>query len=148
MADEKKIIVDEDWKSQVAAEKAAFEQAQHEPDAQAGDAAADEPAAGGGRRREPAMPPASFEMLITMFATEAMVGLGQLPHPETNQAELDLRHAKYAIDMLEMIAEKTKGNLTPDEEQGLGALLHQLRMAYVAVKQAAGQQRAPAGDDG
>ena len=42
--------------------------------------------------------------------------------------------ARYAIDMLEMLAEKTKGNLTPGEERGLRDLLHQLRMAFVAVQ--------------
>ena len=142
MAEDKKIIIDEDWKSQVAAEKAALERSQDEAAehdvGSSGAAPADF-----GDQRAASLPPASFEMLITMFATEAMVGLGQLPHPETGQVEPELAHAKYAIDMLEMIAEKTKGNLTPSEEMGVGQLLHQLRMVYVGTKEALSQQAAP-----
>lgn len=122
MSDEKKIIIDEDWKTQVAAEK---EAALRGPaaGAEAGDPAAAE------------LPEASFELLISTFVTEAMVALGQFPHPGTGQVESDHGHAKFAIDMLEVIAEKTKGNLAPLEEKGLSDILHQLRMAYVAVTQ-------------
>jgi hypothetical protein len=129
MSGEKKIIIDEDWKSQVAAEK---EAALHKPAA--------DPAGPG----EPGMddfggelPEASFELLISTFVTEAMVALGQFPHPGTGQIEADPGHAKFAIDMLEVIAEKTKGNLNPMEEQGMKDILHQLRMAFIAVTQGA-----------
>ena len=64
-----------------------------------------------------------------------MVALGQFPHPGTGQIEADHGHAKFAIDMLEVIAEKTKGNLNPMEEQGMKDILHQLRMAFLAVTQ-------------
>lgn len=127
MSDEKKIIIDEDWKTQVAAEK---EAALHPP------AAGGEAAPGDGSHGE--LPEASFELLISTFVTEAMVALGQFPHPGTGQIEADFGHAKFAIDMLEVIAEKTKGNLDPMEEQGITDLLHQLRMAFIAVTQ--GQQ--------
>lgn len=124
MSDEKKIIIDEDWKTQVAAEKQA---------AQRGPAAGAEAESGDASHGE--LPEASFELLISTFVTEAMVALGQFPHPGTGQIEADYGHAKFAIDMLEVIAEKTKGNLDPMEEQGLGDILHQLRMAFVAVTQ-------------
>jgi hypothetical protein len=71
-------------------------------------------------------------MLVTTLATEAMIGLGQFPHPMTGKVHPDAAQARYAIDMLEMLAEKTKGNLTPGEERGIRDLLHQLRMAFVA----------------
>ena len=137
MSDEKKIFVDEDWKSRVAAEK---EAASREPPAPTVDAVPDEPAsAEGGRRAEaPPMPPASFEMLVTTLATEAMIGLGQIPHPMTGKIHADAAQARYAIDMLEMLSEKTKGNLTPGEERGMRDLLHQLRMAFVASRQLGG----------
>jgi len=129
MSGEKKIIIDEDWKSQVAAEK---EAALHKPAADA--VGAGEPGADdfGGE-----LPEASFELLISTFVTEAMVALGQFPHPGTGQIEADPDHAKFAIDMLEVIAEKTKGNLNPMEEQGMKDILHQLRMAFIAVTQGA-----------
>jgi hypothetical protein len=115
MSDEKKIIVDEDWKSRVAAET--------EGDSTEGDVTGQVP-----------LPPASFEMLVTTLATEAMIGLGQIPHPVSGQFHADAGQARYAIDMLEMLSEKTKGNLTPGEEGGVRDLLHQLRMAFVAVQ--------------
>lgn len=121
MSDEKKIIVDEDYKSRVAAEKEALAR-----DKPAAPSAPPEPA--------PPLPPASFEMLVTTLATEAMIGLGQLPHPLTGQVHADPAQARYAIDMIEMLAEKTRGNLTPNEERGLRELLHQLRMAFLAMQ--------------
>ncbi len=123
MSDEKKIIIDDDWKSQVAAEK---EELQREAQEQPSEAP---PQPG-------EMPPASLEMLLTMFASEAMIALGQLPNPANNQMSISLDHARYAIDMLEMLQEKTKGNLEPNEEKMLEDLLHQLRMLFVASQSA------------
>ncbi|GAG12270.1 unnamed protein product, partial [marine sediment metagenome] len=94
-AGEKKIIVDEDWKSQVAAEKEAIEQGDQPGDAtKAADAAE--------------MPQASFSMLVSMLATEAMIGLGQLPHPVTGEATASPEHATYFIDSLGMLEEKPR----------------------------------------
>ncbi|MBL9164697.1 MAG: DUF1844 domain-containing protein [Planctomycetaceae bacterium] len=129
MSDEKKIIIDEDWKSQVAAEK---EAAARRP-------SADEDAAGTAEANaaDGPMLEASFELLVSTFVTEAMVALGQFPHPGSGQIETDPGHAKFAIDMLEVISEKTKGNLDAMEEQGIKDILHQLRMAFIAVTQGA-----------
>ncbi|HMP07259.1 MAG TPA: DUF1844 domain-containing protein [Lacipirellulaceae bacterium] len=115
MPDDKKIIVDEDWKSQVAAEREALAQQQAAAPGDSGPAAA----SGADPAERPALPPASFE--------------GQVPHPVTQQLHRDVAQARYAIDILEMLAEKTAGNLTAEEDRGLQALLHQLRMAYLAV---------------
>lgn len=125
MSDEKKIIIDEDWKSQVAAER---EAAKSQPAAADSEGIATDDAV-------EQLPEASFELLISTFVTEAMVALGQFPHPGTGEVSADPEHAKFAIDMIDVIAEKTKGNLNPMEEQGIQDLLHQLRMAYVAVTQ-------------
>jgi hypothetical protein len=140
MSEEKKIIIDEDWKTQVAAEKAAAErQAKEKPGASASAVGPDS---------DPSHEPiqASFELLITTFVTEAMSALGQLPHPATGQLEFDPEHARFAIDMLDVIAAKTKGNLTPDEEHGLQEVIHQLRMGFIAIsnQQAASSQNAEA----
>lgn len=124
MSEEKKIIIDEDWKSRVEAEKAALEkESAARPEAKpAADAAAHD------------LPPASFELLVSTFVTEAMVALGQLPNPIDNQASVNLSHARYAIDMLQMIQDKTQGNLTADEGAMLEAMLHQLRMVFVSIQ--------------
>lgn len=131
-AGEKKIIIDEDWKSQVAAEKEALEQGQQQP----GDATKAADAA--------EMPQASFSMLVSMLATEAMIGLGQLPHPVTGEATAAPEHATYFIDTLGMLDEKTKGNLTPEEARMMEDLLHQLRLAFVAIQGRQGEPIEPA----
>jgi Domain of unknown function (DUF1844) len=133
MSDEKKIIIDEDWKSQVQAEK---EAAAHQPKP-----ASAKPQAGG----EPQMPPASLEMLVTTLVTEAMISLGQIAHPHTGETVFQPQQAKYLIDTIEVLREKTQGNVTPDETQMMEQLLHQLRLAYVQLTAASpGQADAPA----
>ncbi len=120
---EKKIIIDEDWKSQVEAEREEAEKKRQEeasPEKQTPDAGQ--------------MPPASFEMLITTMATEAMISLEQIPHPVTGKPMQNLDHAKYFIDTLEVLQEKTKGNLTSDEEKAISDLMHQLKLAFVAIQ--------------
>jgi hypothetical protein len=77
------------------------------------------------------IPDPTFETLVSTFATQAAMGLGQIPNPVTNKAEEDLRHAKFAIDMLQLLEEKTQGNRTADEDKFLADLLYQLRMVYI-----------------
>ena len=82
-----------------------------------------------------APPPASFEVLISMLFTQAMGTLGQMPNPATGKAEVNKAFAKHYIDTLEMLGEKTKGNLNDDESKILSEALHALRMTYVSVKE-------------
>lgn len=125
-----KIIIDEDWKSQVQAEKEAANQAPE--DETPADASAESPAGPGADfPDDPEMPPASFEMLLTGLATEAMMSLGQIPNPITGEAKVRRNQAKYLIDTIGVLQERTKGNLSPEEAQAIDGLLHQLRMAYV-----------------
>lgn len=135
--DKPKIIIDEDWKSQVQAEKEAASEpptaASTEADAQTSSAQAAEPNEPG-TADDPQMPPASLEMLLTTLATEAMMSLGQLPHPVTGETVVRRNQAKYLIDTIEVVKEKTAGNLSDEEDKGLEGLLHQLRMAFVATK--------------
>lgn len=123
MADNKKIIIDEDWKSQVQAEKEAADEKSPSP-------SATEAAKSGGDFQ---MPPASLEMLVTTLVTEAMISLGQMPHPHTGEAVFQPQQAKYLIDTIDVLREKTRGNVTPDETQMMEQLLHQLRLAYVEL---------------
>lgn len=137
MADDKpKIIIDEDWKSQVEAEK----EAAKNPDTDSL-AAAKQEADGNGSQGEsaeqmdsdPPMPPASFSMLISSLATEAMMALGQLPHPVSGEVSPRRNQAKYLIDTITMLHEKTKGNVAEEESTGVQELLHQLKMAFVQM---------------
>ncbi len=78
-------------------------------------------------------PPAEFSSLVASIAAGAFMALGADPGEEGEAGPPDLDRARYAIDLLGMLAEKTKGNLAPDEERHLAAVLHQLRLAFVEV---------------
>ena len=123
--EEPKIVVDEDWKSRVRAEREAARKARTSasPDAEpAGEAAA-------GR-----LPPASFEVLISTLMAQALTAMGKLSDPVQGHPVVRPDLAKHYIDMLGMLEEKTKGNLTKDEAGMLDSVLHQLRMTFVTTR--------------
>ena len=80
--------------------------------------------------------PMTFEALIFSLSTTALLQLGMAPHPETGRQEKDLPGAKQTIDILEMLQQKTRGNLTADEGQMLEECLYDLKMTYVKALQA------------
>jgi len=125
-----KIIVDEDWKAQVQAEKDAAKA----PTAAAG------PVRSAESPPDQEMPPATLTFLCTTIATQAMIALGQVPNPITGKIEQRMKQAKHYIDMLAVLDEKTTGNRTTDESALLSEILHQLRMAYVMMQSGAGSQ--------
>jgi hypothetical protein len=76
--------------------------------------------------------PIDFYTFVFSLGSSAIVHLGDAPHPETGAPiPPDLLLAKQTIDILAMLQEKTKGNLTPEEEKFLDALLMDLRMRFV-----------------
>lgn len=77
------------------------------------------------------LPPPSFSLLVATFASQAMVAFGHAPNPIDGKTEVRLELARHAIDMLDILEQKTKGNLTPDEATMLESVLHQLRLAFV-----------------
>jgi uncharacterized protein DUF1844 len=84
------------------------------------------------------MPPASFEFLVLSIATQAQINLG-LFHmgAEEQEPEPDLEMARHSIDMLGVIQEKTKGNLSLEEDRALGNTLTELRFRYVQAQEKA-----------
>ena len=82
----------------------------------------------------PPMPEASLLTLLFSLYTTAQMCLGILPDPTTQKTFKDLGQAKYHIDLLEMLQTKTKGNLTPEEDQALASMLYDVRMTYVGAK--------------
>jgi hypothetical protein len=72
-------------------------------------------------------------MFILSLNTSALVHLGQIPDPQTQQKKTDLALARQTIDILDMLKEKTKGNLTRDEEKLLDSILYELRVLYLKV---------------
>ena len=120
---EKKIIVDEDWKAEAQREKeilAAQEEAEKKKTPEEKQA------------RGP-LPQGNFAALISMLTTQALFALGLLQVKGQEKREPDLELAKYNIDMLETLEEKTKGNLTKEEETVLVNTLNELRMGYVKI---------------
>lgn len=120
-----KLIIDEDWKTQAQREKERL-QAEMESKRQE-QAPAD----------EGHMPPASFAMLVSTLATQALLFLGQMPNPMTGQVEVRLDEAKHFVDTLQILQDKTKGNLSPEESEMLEQILHELRLAYVTLSKRA-----------
>ena len=76
-------------------------------------------------------PPAEFSSLVASLAAGALMALEGESEAEGKPGPPDLDRARYAIDLLDVLAAKTKGNLAPDEERHLAAVLHRLRMAFV-----------------
>jgi hypothetical protein len=72
-----------------------------------------------------------FFHLVFMFQTAALQQMGKLINPLTRKAERNLEQAKYSIDILELLQEKTKGNLKEEESKYLENVLFELRMNYL-----------------
>ena len=76
--------------------------------------------------------PIDFYTFVLSLGSSAFVHLGDAPHPDTGEASPpNLPLAKQAIDILVMLREKTKGNLTAEEDRFLENLLTDLRFRYV-----------------
>jgi hypothetical protein len=83
-----------------------------------------------------------FIEFVMMHAQNAALFLGQIPNPKTGEAEINLDLARMFIDQLEMIQEKTRGNLTNEETTVLRNALSNLQMAFVEASGVAGPQHA------
>jgi hypothetical protein len=114
MADEApKIHVDDDWKTQAQKEKERL--AEETKDVGEGGP----------------MPQASFVELINLLTMQIVVGLGGLQGAGGQNVQPNFDLAKFYIDLLDVLAEKTKGNLSPEEERLVTAVLHEMRLRYV-----------------
>ncbi len=134
MTDDSKIIVDDDWKAQAQAEKQKLAKDVAEQQAQAA--------------QQQKIPEASITTLTNQLATQAMMSLGGMADPNSGgQVMVDPVAAKYYIDTLVMIKEKTEGNLSEEEAKLLEQVAGELQMAFVTVmKHLEAQGQAPAAD--
>jgi hypothetical protein len=110
MDEENKKRVDESWKDQVEKEK---------KDAEI--------------KKTPYHQP-NFTMFLTSLSMQAMIAMGKLENPVDGKVEQNLEQARFLIDTLEILKNKTKGNLTTDEEKVLDESLFNLRLMYVEGK--------------
>lgn len=93
------------------------------------DAAGQEEA--GKREESTALPEINFATFVISLSSSALIHLGIAPDPMTGEQKKDLAIAKQTIDMLAMLQEKTRGNLTEEEAQLMESMLYDLRMRYV-----------------
>jgi len=121
----------EKLQAEVAAETPA---AQDPADATSEGAASTEPPADRPQTAHAQLPPATLTLLLTSLGTQALMSLGQIPHPATNKPEFDLEQARHCIDLLSMLEEKTANNRTNEESQLLDGMLYELRMLFVQSK--------------
>jgi hypothetical protein len=84
-----------------------------------------------GSRDGSALPAVDFHTFILSLGSSALLHLGELEHPDGGESEKDLPLAKHTIDILSMLQEKTRGNLTSAEEKLIESLLYDLRLRYV-----------------
>jgi len=84
--------------------------------------------------------PTGFETLVSYLSTTAMFQLGLLPGPGGERIPIDLVNARRTIDLLEVLQEKTRGNLTPSEAKLLEDVLYELRLTYVEIEKRASPQ--------
>ncbi len=80
----------------------------------------------------PPRPPIDFPSYLLSYYTQGLVLLGEVPNPYTNKKEEDVEAARHTIDILSMLEEKTKGNLSSEEKQLLESVLYELRMKFMA----------------
>ncbi|MCY1080123.1 DUF1844 domain-containing protein [Archangium lansingense] len=73
----------------------------------------------------------TFSTFLIGLASSAVIHLGEAPNPETGKAEKDLVLARQSLDLLGMLHDKTRGNLTPEEQQLFDNLLADLRIRFV-----------------
>lgn len=107
MNDDNKKKIDNDWKEAVEKEKT-------------------EPDVSGKEEAE-----ASFGLFVSGLLMEAMISLGEMENPLTKKKETNLKHAKFIIDTLGLLKDKTRNNLSPEESEYLESILYETRMRFL-----------------
>ena len=124
--DKPKIVTDDDWKAEAKKEKAKLSEEKKQEQSTG--------KTGTGRSAGP-MPPANFVTLANSLALQALLYMGRIGDPNSAETQrmVNLDMAKHHIDLLGILEEKTKGNLTDEESQALSLAMHEVRMQYVQV---------------
>lgn len=105
--------VDEEWKKTVQEEKETVGEEKPE------------------QKTKQRIPEASFNLFISSLVTQILINLGEVENPFNKKKEQNLDQAKFIIDTLQIIRDKTRGNLSDDEEKYLDTMLYDLRMRYI-----------------
>jgi hypothetical protein len=82
-----------------------------------------------------AAPETDFLGFVSTLAMQVLMALGEIPHPGTGETRQDLPQARYLIDILQILSDKTRGNLTPAEASEMKNLLYELQVKFVKKSQ-------------
>jgi hypothetical protein len=118
---DRRAFTEEGDSREVSAAKAAVDQ---KADSATGQAAAEPPLG---------LPAVDFHTFVLSLGSSALLHLGELEHPDVGAPQIDLPLAKHTIDILAMLEEKTRGNLTPAEAKLIESLLYDLRLRFVEL---------------
>jgi len=144
MADDTpKLHIDDDWKAEAQREKERLAAKSKPAGPGSGEGGAGKPGSAGAKPSSGGgggMPKADFQTLLSTMVTQALFAMGAIPDPQTGQRLAHLDLARHHIDMLTVLEEKTKGNLTPEESDMLSTTLYELRNQYVQIAQMAREQ--------
>jgi hypothetical protein len=127
--DTPKLHIDSDWKAEVQAEKEKLAAAESDSTPKEADPRGE-------------LPPADFKGLMGILASQAVMGLGSMSDPNGGGVMVDLVGAKFAIDLLGVLQEKTAGNLEEQEGAELDQILTELRSRFVQIADLIAQQKA------
>jgi hypothetical protein len=119
------IKVDTDWKTEAQAEKKRLEEAEQKTEEGA---------------ETTKLPEASFRGLLGILASQALMGLGVQKDPSGKGVLVDLEGSKFTIDLMSMLQDKTKGNLTQEEEAEIKQLIGELQNRFVQIAQSVSSQ--------
>ena len=124
-----KLHIDSDWKAQAQAEKERLASDEEKRQAEGGDQKGGE-----------GLPPASFQTMVGLLASQAIMGLGAMADQKTGAVAVDLDGARFNIDLLAVLEEKTKGNLTDEESKELTEVVRELRSRFVYISDLVAKQ--------
>lgn len=128
--DPKKIFVDDDWKQEAQREKEKLAQEAEQKGQQQGEGSE-----------------VSFVGLVQLLMTQTLAAMGQLQGPGGEQFPTNFEAAKHYIDLLQVLEEKTRGNLNDDEKKIIDQVLYELRMVFVQATSGGGMPGAGPGGD-
>jgi len=128
--------VDEGWKRAVAEERERLKKEQDQATRQQGPSPAGPP------------PKPDFRVFLAGLYTQTLMYLGEIENPVTRKTERNLPEAQYLIDTIDMLRQKTRGNLSTEEGQYLDGLLHDLRMRYVSAAERSTAQEDSSAEQG
>ena len=126
-----KLQIDTDWKAEAEAEKKRLAEQEKAKEAS-------------GDRAQPGqqLPKADIKSLMGVLASQAIMGLGAVADPKSGRVVIDLDGARFSIDLLGVLEEKTKNNLSDEEATELKQVVTELQARFVQIAQLVAQQGA------